>query len=205
MPGLVESLWYWLICWWRPWSQWIANPGQPRHKQLKTSCPPFLQGLITPSGVASDSHVPPETKTSHHQRELLGTKVRLSSVAPVLVQEATWVTTVWLLHPRKSCADTQPLLGHCKELPPNKTALAFRCSSANLTWCVRHEVADRSKNASFGDPKYLAQSHCTATNHLWVLGPTHSYLLWACFFIYRMGLMCLPSVYHEDEMAMFIQ
>lgn len=118
---------------------------------------------------------------------------------------ATWVTTVWLLHPRKSCADTQPLLGHCKELPPNKTALAFRCSSANLTWCVRHEVADRSKNASFGDPKYLAQSHCTATNHLWVLGPTHSYLLWACFFIYRMGLMCLPSVYHEDEMAMFIQ
>ena len=135
--------------------------------------------MITPLVVASDSRVPLETKTLHLQRELLSMKARLSSVAPVTGPH----TAPGELHknPYSGGYCTQgtavPILSHCKKHPPNKTAWPSDAQVLHLPECVRCEAASSRKNACFRDPKYLSQSHCTATNHLWDLGVTNSYLL----------------------------
>lgn len=99
-------------------------------------------------------------------------------------------------HPKNSCAQPQSLLGHCysKYLPPNKTTWSSDAQVLNpleCLECVRCEAAGSRKNASFRDQKYVARSHCTATDHLWDLRLTNSCLLWLCP-SQLSGANCLP-------------
>lgn len=192
---LVEILKYVLICWWLPCSQQSqiqshvdTSSSRPRSCKAATNDHTFSGFLWSPRA-SGNENLASAKEAFQHEGEF---------GFPWLPGSHTnrHHSDGHCEHPKNSCAQPQSLLGHCysKYLPPNKTTWSSDAQVLNpleCLECVRCEAAGSRKNASFRDQKYVAQSHCTATDHLWDLRLTNSCLLWLCP-SQLSGANCLP-------------